>query len=69
MQNERIDLKRGTVENEERSGRQSLLTPRDTRKLNRVVKSDRKRPLQEATFTFNEYSARPESDQIVQKKL
>ena len=55
------------MENEERSGRQSLLTPRDTRKLNRVVKSDRKRPLQEAIFTFNEYSARPESDQTVQK--
>ena len=57
------------MENEERSGRQSLLTPWDTRKLNRVVKSDRKRPLQEATFTFNENSARPESDQTVQQKL
>ena len=52
--------------NEERSGKPSLLTPRDTRKLYGVVKSDRKRPLQEITNTFNEYRARPVS---VQRKL
>ena len=52
--------------NEERSGKSSLLTPRDTRKLYGVVKSDRKRPLQEITNTFNEYRARPVS---VQRKL
>ena len=52
--------------NEERSGKSSLLTPRDTRKLYGVVKSDRKRPLQEITNNFNEYRARPVS---VQRKL
>lgn len=45
---------RGTVENK-RSGRPSLLTPRDTRKLYAVVKSDRKRSLQEVTNIVNEY--------------
>jgi len=57
------------VENGERSGRQSLLTPRDTRKLTGVAKSDRKRPLKEAAFIFNEHRAQPESDQTVQRKL
>jgi hypothetical protein len=52
--------------NQERSGKSSLLTPRDTQKLYGVVKSDRKRPLQEITNTFNEYRARPVS---VQRKL
>ena len=35
----------GTVENEERSGRSSLLTLRNPRKLYGVAKSDRKRSL------------------------
>jgi len=39
----------GTVENEERSGMSSLLTPRNPRKLYGVAKSDRKRSLQEVT--------------------
>jgi len=60
---------RGTVENEERSGRQSLLTPRDTQKLTGIVKFDRKRPLNEATFIFNEHRDQSESDQTVQRKL
>ena len=59
----------GTVENEERSGMPSLLTPRDTRKLSGVVKSDRKRPLQEVANIFNEYRARFLSGQTVQRKL
>jgi hypothetical protein len=33
---------------------QSVLTLRDTRKLTGVVQSDRKRPLKEVTFIFNE---------------
>ena len=45
---------RGTVENEERSGRPSFCT-RDTRKLYGVVKSDRKRRLQEVTNIFDQY--------------
>ena len=60
---------RGTVENKERSGRTSFLTPRDTRKLDGVVQSDRKRPLWEHTNIFNEYSARHVSDRTVQRKL
>jgi len=60
---------RGTVENRERSGRPSLLTRRDTRKLYGVVKSDRKRPLREVTNIFNEHRARPVSDRTVQRKL
>jgi len=60
---------RGTLENEEKSGRPSLLTHRDTRKLYGVVKSDRKRPLQEITNIFNEYRARPVSDRSVHRKL
>ena len=60
---------RGTVENKKRSGRPSLLTPRNTRKLYGVVKSDRKRPLRELTNIFNEYRARPVSDRTVQRKL
>ena len=47
----------GTVQNEERSDRPSLLTPRDTQKLSGVVKPDRKCPLQEVTNIFNEYRA------------
>jgi hypothetical protein len=39
----------GTVENEERSGRSSLLTPRNPRKPYGFAKSDRKRSLQEVT--------------------
>jgi len=58
---------RGTVESEERSGRPSLLTPRNTRKLYRFVKSDRKHPLQEVTNIFNGYWARPVSDRNVQR--
>ena len=53
---------RGTVENKERSGRTSFLTPWDTRKLDGVVQSDRKRPLWEHTNIFNEYRARLVSD-------
>jgi hypothetical protein len=62
---------RGTVENNERSGRPSLLTLRDTvtRKLYGVVKSDRKRQLREVTNIFNEHRARPVSDRTVQRKL
>jgi hypothetical protein len=41
---------RGTVENKARSGRTSLLTPWDTRKLYGVVKSERKRPLRKHTI-------------------
>ena len=52
----------GTVENEERSGRPSFLTPRDARKLYGVVKSNRKRSLREITNIFNEYRAQPVSD-------
>ena len=67
----------GTVENEERwdllyiGHLIKLLTPLspDTRKLYGVVKSDRKRPLQEVTNIFNEYRARPVSDRTVQRKL
>ena len=43
----------GTVENEERSGRPSFLTPRDARKLYGVVKSNRNRSLREITNIFN----------------
>jgi len=57
------------VENKERSGRLSLLTPRNTRKLYGVVKSERKRPLREATNIFNEYRTQPVSDLTVQRKL
>jgi hypothetical protein len=57
------------VENEERSGRPSLLTPQDTRKLYGVVKSNKKRPLQEITNIFNEHRAQPASDRTVQRKL
>jgi transposase len=59
----------GTVVNEERSGRPSLLTPQDTRKLYGVVKSNKKRPLQEITNIFNEHRAQPASDRTVQRKL
>ena len=59
----------GVVENEERSGRPSFLTPRDTRILDGVVKSDRKLPLQEITKMLNEYKARPVSDRTIQRKL
>ena len=62
-------IQRGIVENEERSGRPSLLTPRDTRKLDGVVKSDRKLPIQEITKMFNEYRARPVSDRTIQRKF
>ena len=57
------------MENEERSGMQSVLTLRDTRKLTGVVISDRKRPLKEVTFIFNEHGDQPESDQTVQRKV
>jgi len=57
------------VENEERLGRQSLLTPRDTQKLTGIVKFDRKRPLNEATFIFNVRRDQSESDQTVQRKF
>jgi hypothetical protein len=48
---------------------QSVLTLRDTRKLTGVVISDRKRPLKEATFIFNEHGDQAESDQTVQRKI
>jgi hypothetical protein len=48
---------------------QSVLTLRDTRKLTGVVKSERKRPLKEVTFIFNEHGDQPESDQTVQRKV
>jgi hypothetical protein len=60
---------RGTVENKARSGRTSLLTPWDTRKLYGVVKSERKRPLRKHTNIFNENRARPVSDRTFQRKL
>jgi len=57
------------VESNERLVRPSLLTHRDTRKLYGVVKSGRKRPLQEVTNIFDENRARPVSDRTVQRKL
>ena len=57
------------MESEERSSMQSVLTSRDTRKLSGVVISDRKRPLKEVTFIFNEHGDQPESDQTVQRKV
>ena len=45
-----------------------MLTPWNTRKLNGVVKSDRKRPLREATNIFNDYRARPVFVRTVQRK-
>jgi hypothetical protein len=52
-----------------KQGRPSLLTPRDTRKLYGIVKSDRKRPLREVTNILNENRARPVSDRTVQRKV
>ena len=60
---------RGTVENQHRSGRPSLLIDRDSRRLGSVVKSNRKRPLQEISSLFNEFRTRPMSKRTVQRKL
>ena len=57
------------MENEERSGRSSWLTPRDPRKLYCVAQSDRKRSLQEVTNMWNEYMDRPVSYRTVQRKF
>lgn len=60
---------RGSVENQPRSGRPALITPRDYRKLERIVKVDRRKTLTDITNTFNENRPVPVARRTLQFHL
>lgn len=62
-------LQRGTVENMERKGRPKLVTPRDYRKLERIVKTNRRDTLADITTKFNENREKPVAKRTLQFHL
>ena len=52
-------LLRGELENRCRSGRPQKITPRDYRKLERLVKANRRDTLSDITLKFNENNVNP----------
>lgn len=61
--------KRGSVENNRRKGKHAKLSDRDSRKLLRLVKENRKRTLSDITALFNENRGSIVSKRTVQRSL
>ncbi|XP_062600651.1 uncharacterized protein LOC134262292 [Saccostrea cucullata] len=61
--------RRGFIENIPRRGRKPVVTARDYRKLERLVKTHRRESLQDITDKFNENKERPISKRTVQLHL
>ena len=59
----------GSVENRSGRGRKRLFTDRDTNQLSRVVKQNRRRPLQDITTIINEGKDHSFCTKTVQRKL
>ena len=62
-------LQSGSVENKARSGRPKVVTDRDYRKLERLVKVNRRDSLRDITSKFNETRDRRVSKRTVQHHL
>ena len=62
-------LQRGSVENKARSGRPKVVTNRDYRKLERLVKVNRRYSLSDITSIFNDARDRRVSKRTVQHYL
>lgn len=60
---------RGNVENIKRPGRPPLICDREYRKLERIVKRERRAPLNEITARFNENRGNRVSSKTVKRKL
>lgn len=61
--------KRGSVENNRRKGKHATVSDRDSRKLLRLVKENRKRKLSDITALFNENRYSIVSKRTVQRSL
>ena len=59
----------GTVENQPRKGRRNILTTRDEVGLNRLVKKNRRAPLQEITTKCNDSKQHSFSSRTIKWKL
>ena len=59
----------GSVENRSGRGRKRLFSDRDTTQLSRVVKQNRRRPLQDITTIINECKDHTFCTKTVQRKL
>ena len=62
-------LLRGELENRRRSGRPKKITPRDYRKLERLVKANRRDTLSDITLTFYENNVNPVAKRTLQYHL
>jgi transposase len=62
-------LLRGELKNRRRSGRPKKITPRDYRKLERLVKVNRRDTLSKITIKFNENNANPVAKRTLQYHL
>ena len=60
---------RGTIENIHRSGRTRVVTPRDYRQLERLVKTNRRDSLSDITLKFNENRDKPIAKRTLQFHL
>lgn len=60
---------RGSVENTKRSGRPSLISDREYRRLERIVKRDRRAALNDITVRFNENRDRRVCSKTIKRRL